>query len=74
MPFDSETRNDKIVDVPLLEEPTQMSGENGQGWMTEEGFFTVSLVARQVLQRKEVKMNQLSPAEKREFLQSMEVE
>ena len=75
MLFDSETRNDEIaVDVPLPEEPTAMSGENGQGWITEEAFFTVSLGARQVRQRKEVKMDQLSPAEKREFLKSMEVE
>ena len=75
VPFDSETRNDEIaVDVPLPEEPTEMSGENGQGWITEEAFFTVSPGARQERQRKEVKMNQLSPAEKREFLMSMEVE
>ena len=33
VPFESETRNDEItVDVPLLEEPTEMSGESGQGW------------------------------------------
>ena len=75
MLFDSETRNDEIaVDVPLPEEPTDMSGESGQGWITEEAFFTVSPGARQVRQRKEVKMNHLSPAEKREFLKSMEVE
>ena len=75
VPFDSETRNDEIaVDVPLPEEPTEMSGERGQGWITEEAFFTVSPDARQVRQRKEVKMNHLSPAEKREFLKSMEVE
>ena len=61
MPFDSETRNDE-------------SGENGQGWITAEAFFTVSPGARQVWQRKEVKMNQSSLAEKREFLKSMEVE
>ena len=74
-PFDSETRNDEIaVDVPLPEEPTEMSGECGQGWITEEAFFTVSPGARQVRQRKEVKMNQLSPAEKGDFLKSMEVE
>ena len=42
----------------------EMSGENSQGWITEEAFFTVSRGARQVRQRKEVKMNQLSPAEK----------
>ena len=69
--FDSETRNDEIaVDVPLPEEPTEMS----QGWITEEAFFTVSPGGRQVRQRKEVKMNHLSPVEKREFLKSMEVE
>ena len=51
-----------------------MSGENSQGWITEEAFFTVSPGARQVRQRKEVKMNQLSPAERHEFLKSMEVE
>ena len=41
---------------------------------SEEAFFTVSPGARQVRQRKEVKMNQLSPAERNEFLKSMEVE
>ena len=56
MPFDSETRSEEIaVDVPLPEEPTEMSGENGQGWITEEPFFTISPDARQVRQRKEVK-------------------
>ena len=75
VPFDSETRNDEIaVDVPLPEEPTEMSGESGQGWITEEAFFTVSLGARQVRQRKEVRMSQLSHAERREFLVSIEVE
>ena len=64
--FDSDTRNDEVaVDVPL-------SGENSQGWITEEAFFTVSPGARQVRQRKE--MNQVSPAERHEFLKSMEVE
>ena len=73
MPFDLETRNDEIaVDVPLPEEPAEMSGENGQGWITEEALFTVFPGTRQVRQRKEVKMNQLSPAEKREFPKSME--
>ena len=73
--FDSVTRDDEIaVDVPLLEETVEMSDENSQGWITEEAFFTVSLGARQVLQRKEVKMKQLSPAERDEFLKSMEVE
>ena len=51
-----------------------MSGENGEGWITEEAFFTVSPGARQVRQRKEVKINHLSPAEKREFLKSMKIE
>ena len=75
MHFDSETRDDEIaVDVALPEEPTGMSGESGRGWITEEAFFTVSLGGRQVRQRKEVKMNHLSPAEKREFLKSMQIE
>ena len=51
-----------------------MSGENGPGWITEEAFLTVSPGARQVRQRKEVKMTHLSPAEKREFLKSMQIE
>ena len=73
--FDSVTRDDEIaVDVPLPEETAEMSGENSQGWITEEAFSTVSPGARQVRQRKEVKMNQLSPAERHEFLKSMEVE
>ena len=73
--FDSETKKDEVaVDVPLPEETVEMSGENSQGWITEEAFFTVSPGARQVGQRKEVKMNQLSPAERHEFLKSMEVE
>ena len=68
-------RNDEIaVDVPLPEEPAELSGENDQGWITEEAFFTVSPGARQVRQRKEVKMNPLSLAERREFLKSMDVE
>ena len=75
VPFDSKTRSDEIaVDVALPEEPTEMSGESGQGWITEEALFTVSPGGRQVRQRKEVKMNHPSPAEKREFLKSMEVE
>ena len=73
--FDSVTRDDEVaVDVPLPEETVEMSGENSQGWITEEAFFTVSPGARQVRQSKEVKMNQLSPAERHEFLKSMEVE
>ena len=72
--FDSVTRDDEIaVNVPLPEEPKEMSGESGQGWITEEAFFTVSPGARQVRQRKEVKMNHFSPAEKREFLKSMKL-
>ena len=51
-----------------------MSGENSPGWITEEAFFTVSPGARQVRQRKEVEMNQLSLAERHEFLKGMEVE
>ena len=66
MPFDSETRDDEIaVDVALPEEPTGMSGESGQGWITEEAYFTVSPGGQPVRQRKEVKMNHLSPAEQR---------
>ena len=73
--FDLETRDDEIaVDVALPEEPTGMSGESCQGWITEEAFFTVSPGGQQMRQRKEVKMNHLSPAEKREFLRSMEME
>ena len=65
--FDSVTRDDEIAfDVPLPEETVEMSGENS--------FFTVSPGARQVRQRKEVKMNQLSCAERHEFLKSMEDE
>ena len=51
-----------------------MSGENSQGWITEEAFFTVSPGGRQVRQRKEAKMNLLSPAERHEFQKSMELE
>ena len=51
-----------------------MSGESGHGWITEEALFTFLPGAPQVRQRNEVKMNHLSPAEKREFLKSMEVE
>ena len=61
MPFDSESRNDEIaVNAPLPEEPADVSGENGHGWITEAAFFKVSPGARQVRQRQEVKMNQLS--------------
>ena len=72
--FDLVTRDEITVDVALLGEISEMSGENSQGWITEEAFFTVSAGARQVRQRKGVKMNQLSPAERHEFLKSMEVE
>ena len=73
--YDSVTRDDGIaVDVPLPEEIVEMSGENSQGWLTEEASFTVSPDARQERQRKKVKMNQLSPAERHEFLKSTEVE
>ena len=56
------------------EETVEMGGENSQDWIIEEAFFIVSPGARQVRQRKKGKMNQLSPAERREFLKSMEVE
>ena len=74
MHFDSESRDDEIAVDVASEEPTGMSGESGLGWITEEEFFTVSPGGQQVQQRKEVKMNHLSPAEKREFLRSVEVE
>ena len=62
--FDLVTRDDEIaVNVALLEETVEMSGENSQGWITEEAFFTVSPGARQVRQRKEVEMNLLSGRE-----------
>ena len=58
-----------------------MRGRNPphQGLITvNDAFFTVNAnldaAPQQVRQRKEVKMNHLSPAEKREFLKSMEVE
>ena len=38
-----------------------MSQDQFQGWITEEVFFDVSLGARQVQQRKEVRLNQLTP-------------
>ena len=75
MSFDVETRNDEIaVDVPLPEEPVKTSGDPNQGWITEEAFFIVSPGARKVRQRKEVKMGQLTPAERSEFLKSMDTE
>ena len=51
-----------------------MSEESGRGWITEEAFFTDSPGWQQMRQRKEVKMNHLSPAEKREFLKSIQIE
>ena len=70
--FDMETRNDEIAaDVPLPEEPAEMSGDPPQGWIKEEALLTVSHGARQVRQRKE-KTSQLTPAERREFLKSMD--
>ena len=53
---------------------TQDGPESGRGWITEEAFFTVSPSGQQMRQRKEVKMNHLSPAEKHEFQKSMEIE
>ena len=54
--FDAVARDDEIaVDVPLPEETVEMSGENSQGWITEEAFFAVTPGARQVRQRKEAK-------------------
>ena len=45
VPFDSETRNDDTaVDVPLPEEPAEMSGESGQGWIKEEHSLQSRLV------------------------------
>ena len=36
--IDSETTNDEVaVGVPLCEETAEMSGENGQGWITVWG-------------------------------------
>ena len=53
VPFDSETRDDEIaVDVALPEEPTGMSGESVQGWITEEAFFKVSPGGQPVRQHK----------------------
>ena len=75
MHFDSETWDDEIaVSVASHEESTGMSCEGGQGWITEEAFFTISLGWQQMRQRKEVKMNHLSPTEKRKFLKNMEIE
>ena len=58
MSFDMETKNDEIAaDVPLPE-PAEMSGDQPQGWITEEAFFTVSPGTRQVRQRKEIDENE----------------
>ena len=47
--LDLDTINDELaVDVPVPEETVEMSGENTQGWITEEASFTVSPGARQV--------------------------
>ena len=47
--LDLETKNDEIaVDAPLPEGPAEMNGDQNQGWITEEAFFTVSPGARQV--------------------------
>ena len=73
--FDLVTRDDEIaVSVALPGEAAEMSGETSQGWITEEAFFTVSPGGRQVRQRKEAKMNLLSPVERHEFQKSMELE
>ena len=75
MSFNLETRNDEIaVDVPLLEEPAEVSGDHNHCWTTEDACFTVLPGARQVRQRKEVKKSQLTPAERRQFLRSMDTE
>ena len=72
--FDSVTRDDEIaVDVPLPKETVEMSGKK-QPRLDHRSSLLHSLSARQVRQRKEVKMNQLSLAERHEFLKSMEVE
>ena len=47
--FDMETRNDEIAaDVPLPEKPAEVSGDQPQGWITEEAFLTVLPGARQI--------------------------
>ena len=51
-----------------------MSGDQLEGWIREEAFFTVSPGARQVRQRKEIKMSQSTPAARRELLNSMDTE
>ena len=44
--FDSDAKNDDVaVDVPLPEETVEMSGENSQGWITEEAPSSQSHLA-----------------------------
>ena len=75
MPLDTETNNDEIAaDVPLPEDPAEMSGDQPQTWITEEAIFTVSPGLRKERQRKEVKMSQMTLAERRELLKSMDTE
>ena len=62
--FDMETRHDD-ADVPLPEEPVEMSGDQPQGWITEEAFFTVSQGS---------KNEPSDTAERCEFLRSMDTE
>ena len=41
--FELETRNDEIaVDVPLLEDQTEVSGDHSQGWITEGAFHSLA--------------------------------
>ena len=68
---DKRRRTETTVPTAAQDEVLVPCGENSQGWITEEAFSTVSHGARQVRQRKE---NQLSPAERNEFLMSMEFE
>ena len=61
-----DTRSGEIAaDLPLPEEPAETSGDQPQGGITEEAFLTVSLGARHERQRKEIKMSQLTPADRR---------
>ena len=70
-----ETRNHEIAaDVPVPEELEGMSSDQLQGCITEKACFTVSPGARQVRQRKEVTMSQLTPEETPEFFKSMDTE
>ena len=76
MPFDSETRNDEIaVDVPLPEEPAEVSGENDHGWITEEAFFTVlAWCATSATVQGSKDESHCHLQKRREFLKSTEVE